>query len=234
MELNYAIAFLAGLLSFLAPCVLPLLPGYLAYLGGVKVSDVGSHRRAVVINALLFVLGFAVLFSLLGVLLNTLLEAVAYDVQLWLARLGGLLVIFFGLYLAGLFNIPLLEKEFKLSSSKLGQKAGYGRSFLFGFAFAAGWTPCVGPVLGAILGLAAAQPSMAFGLLLTYSLGLGLPFLLLALFTTPIMSWLRRSSRILMIARVVFGILLIAMGILVFTQNLNLLGGFEIIGVPKL
>ena len=106
-------AFLGGLISFLAPCVLPIIPGFLAYLAGASTTEVGSKRKDIFVNSVFFVLGFSSVFALLGVLLNTLLEGIAYDVQTWLSRIGGVMIIFFGLYLVGLIKIPFLEKEYK-------------------------------------------------------------------------------------------------------------------------
>ena len=175
-----------------------------------------------------FVLGFSIVFSVLGVLLNTILSGVAYDVQRWLGRLGGAIIIFFGLYLAGLVSMPFLEREYKF---RIGTRAHsrYLTSLLFGFAFAAGWTPCVGAVLGAILGLAAATPGAAFSLLMAYSLGLGLPFLLVGLFTAEAGGWIARYSRIFQYVRVAFGILLVLLGILVFTSRLNVIANFDLL-----
>jgi len=227
MELNIAIAFLAGLVSFLAPCVLPLIPGFLAYLAGASLGEAKARRREIFFNSLFFVLGFAVVFSLLGILLNTLLEGVAYDVQLWLSRIGGVLIILFGLYLTGLLKLKFLERDYKFSI-KFRLQSRYLTSFLFGLAFAAGWTPCVGPVLGAILGLAASQPGSAFILLLSYSIGLGLPFLIVGLFAGQASNFINKYAKWLVYVNIVFGIILIALGVLVFTQSLNiLLGGFD-------
>src|SRR3989344_5763774 len=107
----------AGLVSFLSPCVLPLIPGYLAYLAGASVGDGGRRRREIFVHSVLFVLGFSLVFALLGVLLNTVLSRVAYDVQIWLSRIGGVIIIAFGVYLMGLFKIPWLEREYRLSVS---------------------------------------------------------------------------------------------------------------------
>ena len=186
-------AFLGGLISFLAPCVLPIIPGFLAYLAGASTTDTGSKRKEIFINSVFFVLGFGIIFALLGVLLNTLLESIAYDVQIWLSRVGGVMIIFFGLYLVGLIKIPFLEREYKMSvHTKF--KSRYVTSFLFGLAFAAGWTPCVGPALGVILGLAATAPGSAFVLLLTYALGLGIPFLIVGAFTGQATEFINRHT----------------------------------------
>jgi cytochrome c-type biogenesis protein len=226
-SLGLVTAFLAGLVSFLAPCVLPLIPGFLAYLaGGVDPAQV--RRRDVFINSVFFVLGFSLVFAALGVLLNTLLEAVAYDVQVWLARVGGALIIIFGLYLVGLIRIPFLEREHKFNLKHRFQSR-YLTSFVFGLAFAAGWTPCVGPALGIILGLAATAPGSAFALLLAYSLGLGLPFLLVGWFAAEASVWFSRYARAFLIINRVFGVILVGLGILVFTQKLNLIANWELL-----
>ncbi|MDP3769486.1 MAG: cytochrome c biogenesis protein CcdA [Candidatus Sungbacteria bacterium] len=230
-------AFLGGLISFLAPCVLPIIPGFLAYLAGASTKDTGSKRKEIFINSIFFVLGFSVIFALLGVLLNTLLEHIAYDVQTWLSRIGGVMIIFFGLYLIGLIKIPFLEKEHKFGVktkfsakgiSVLGEKsARYATSFLFGLAFAAGWTPCVGPALGVILGLAATQPGSAFILLLTYALGLGIPFLIVGAFTGQAADIINRHLAAFKYLNIIFGVILLALGVLIFTQKLSLIANFE-------
>lgn len=219
-------AFLGGLVSFLAPCVLPIIPGFLAYLAGSSTAEAGSKRKEIFINSVFFVLGFGIVFALLGVLLNTLLENIAYDVQTWLSRIGGVMIIFFGLYLVGLIKIPFLEKEYKFRV-KTKFKSRYATSFLFGLAFAAGWTPCVGPALGVILGLAATQPGSAFILLLTYALGLGIPFLIVGAFTGQAVEFINRHAVGLKYLNIVFGVILLALGVLIFTQKLSLIANFE-------
>src|SRR3989344_5528332 len=234
-------AFLGGLISFLAPCVLPIIPGFLAYLAGTTTSEAQRNLpagRQVFLNSAFFVLGFGIVFALLGVLLNTILENIAYDVQVWLSRIGGVMIIFFGLYLVGLIKIPFLDKEYKFGvntkfSAEGGSTSGgksfhrYATSFLFGLAFAAGWTPCVGPALGVILGLAATAPGSAFILLLTYALGLGIPFLLVGAFTGQAAEFINRHATGLKYLNIVFGIILLALGILIFTQKLSLIANFE-------
>ena len=219
-------AFIGGLVSFLAPCVLPIIPGFLAYLAGASTLETGPKRKEIFINSVFFVLGFGIVFALLGVLLNTLLEGVAYDAQKWLSRIGGVMVIFFGLYLVGLVRIPFLEKEHKFSV-KTKFKSRYVASFLFGLAFAAGWTPCVGPALGVILGLAATQPGSAFILLFTYALGLGIPFLIVGAFTGQAAEFINRHAVGLKYLNIIFGIILLALGILIFTQKLSLIANFS-------
>jgi len=228
MALTIGVAFIAGIVSFLAPCVLPLVPGYLAYLAGSTSLDDPTRKKTIFVNSIFFVLGFSVLFALLGVLLNTVLEAVAYDVQIWLARVGGILIIAFGLYLTGLIHIGFLEREHKFTIKRR-FNSRYLTSFLFGAAFAAGWTPCVGAVLGGILALAVSQPGSSFALLLSYSLGLGLPFLLVGAFTAQASQLIIKYSRWLKPINIVFGVLLIALGVLVFTQSLNLIANFDLV-----
>ena len=224
MGITIFIAFFAGLVSFLSPCVLPIIPGFLAYLGGASFAEYQKKRWSIFFNALLFVLGFSLIFALLGVLLNTVLDAVAYDIQLWLSRVGGAIVIFFGLYLVGLIRIPWLERGYKFQVS--GFKSRYLTSFLFGAAFAAGWTPCVGAVLGGILGIAATAPGSAFVLLMSYSLGLGLPFLIVGLFVEKADALIRKYIYLVKYINIIFGLMLIGIGVLAFTQRLNILASY--------
>lgn len=228
-DIGISVALLAGLVSFLSPCVLPIVPGFLAYLAGTSTEGDGSRKRfAIFFNSLFFVLGFAVVFAALGVLLNTVLEVVAYEVQVWLARIGGAVVIFFGLYLVGVISHKWLQRDHKLKvTKKFGNR--YITSFVFGSAFAVGWTPCVGAALGAILGLAASQPGTAFVLLMAYSIGLGVPFLLVGLFTEQASGLIEKHAVKLKYVNFVFGLILIALGVLVFTQNLNLIASFDFV-----
>ncbi len=218
-------AFIGGLVSFLAPCVLPIIPGFLAYLAGGSTIDTGSKRREIFINSVFFVLGFGIVFSLLGILLNTLLSNIAYDVQIWLSRIGGIMIIFFGLYLVRLIKIPFLEKEYKFGVKRK-FKSRYLTSFMFGLAFAVGWTPCVGPALGVILGIAAREPGSAFLLLLTYALGLGIPFLIVGAFTGQATEFINRHAKGLNYLNIVFGVILLILGVLIFTQKLAVIANF--------
>lgn len=226
-EVSYTIAFIAGLVSFLSPCVLPIIPGFLAYLAG-SATDGQINRKEVFLNSLFFVIGFSVVFAALGVMLSTILSNIAYDVQIWLSRIGGLIIIFFGLYLTKLIKVPWLDREHKLSV-KVKFKSKYVTSFLFGFAFAAGWTPCVGAALGAILALAATNPATSFSLLLFYALGLGIPFLIVGLFTGQAIKVIQKFEKLLKYLNISFGVLLILLGILVFTQYLNLVANFDLV-----
>lgn len=229
VEISIIVAFIGGLVSFLSPCMLPIIPGFLAYLAGASLGESKSKRRDIFLNSLFFVIGFSLIFAALGVLLNSILSRVAYDVQVWLARIGGSIIIIFGLYLVGLIEIPFLEREYKFKV--VGRfKSKYLTSFLFGSALAAGWTPCVGVAFGSILGIAAIEPGLAFYLLLSYSLGLGVPFLLVGLFTSQASNFINnvtiRYAKLFKYINIVFGIILIILGILAFTQNLNLIANF--------
>ena len=226
VDVSLGIAFVAGLISFFAPCILPIIPGFLAYLGGATTEKMdGAKRLSVFINSVFFVLGFASVFALLGVLLNTVLESIAYDVQTWLARVGGAVIIFFGLYLAHVIKVPFLDREHKMQV-KTKFSSRYLTSFVFGAAFAAGWTPCVGAALGAILGLAASHPGTAFTLLMSYALGLGVPFLIVGLFASQATAFFSKHGIFFARLNVAFGWILVALGILVFTQYLNIIANW--------
>ena len=219
---------MAGVVSFLAPCVLPIIPGFLAYLAGSTSQDSTSRRRDIFVNSVFFVLGFSIVFALLGILLQTALANVGAQVQLWLSRAAGAVIIFFGLYLLGLIKLAFLERDYKMSV-KHKFKSRYATSFVFGIAFAVGWTPCAGAVLGSILGLAASAPVSAFFLLLSYALGLGVPFLIVGLFTAQAASWIEKFGDAFTYINRAFGLLLIVLGVLVFTQELSLVGNFNFV-----
>jgi len=225
-QVGLLFAFTAGLISFAAPCVLPLIPGYLAYLAGTSLNEAEHNRKKIFLNSVFFVLGFSLVFAILGVLLNTLLERYAYDVQEWLGRIGGTLIIFFGLYLTGIIKLNFLDKEYKLNVKKR-FNSQYLTSAVFGAAFAVGWTPCVGAVLGGILALAVTQPGSAFSLLMAYSIGFGIPFLIVGLFANKASEILKKFSKASKVINIIFGIMLIVLGVLIFTQNLSRIANFE-------
>lgn len=215
------LAFIAGLISFLSPCVLPLIPGFLAYLAGTKV---GKSRLKVFMNSVMFVLGFSSIFAILGVLLNTTLQSISFQVQVWLSRIAGIIILIFAFYILGLIRIKFLEKEHKFRIKSF--SISYITSFFFGAAFAVGWTPCVGAVLGAVLALTITKPGIAFFLLLSYALGLGLPFLLVGAFTAQALRLINKYQRFMKYFNLVVGILLLILGILVFTNNLTLIANW--------
>lgn len=221
VEITFFIAFIAGIISFFAPCIIPLVPAFLGFLAGQKVEK--ASRWKLFGHTFLFVLGFGVVFSLVGVLLNSILSNVAYTAQIWLGRVAGVIIILFGFYLLGFIKPEFLQREHKFRVPKIGNRAV--SSFLFGAAFAVGWTPCVGAVLGSILALAAAMPSDAFVLLLSYSLGLGIPFLIVGLFAHSFVGWIQRHGTFLKYFNVVVGLLVVFLGVLVFTNKLALVAG---------
>lgn len=234
VEATIPVAFAAGLLSFASPCMLPLVPAFIGYLSGVSLKEMeeaGARKRArVFVHSGFFVLGFALIFSAFGVLLNTVLAGASYDVRVWAGRIGGVLIILFGLELLGLLKIPLPRRGRQLDVSKwLGVRSSYPSSFAFGAAFAVGWTPCVGVVLGSVLTLAAVSPGNAFGLLLAYTIGLGIPFLLAGLFTDRFSGFIQSHRAGWRHVGTASGVFLIAVGVLVFTNNLNLLANFFVL-----
>ena len=224
--LTIAAAFVAGLLSFASPCVLPILPGFLTYLGGIGLKEgMKASKGRIFLNAIAYVLGFSFVFSLLGVLLNGVLSNLTADATTWLSRLGGTIIIIFGLYVIGLIKFDFLQTEHRL---KPGQhsKYPYFFSFLFGASFAVGWSPCVGAILGAVLTLAATMPGQSFTLLWAYSLGLGIPFLLAGAFVAEARELIRHSAPIMQYVNIVSGVLLIILGIMVFTLTLSSIANF--------
>lgn len=185
-----------------------------------------KHRWQVFTSSIFFVLGFSTVFAIAGILLQTVLSSVSYSAQKWMARVGGVLIILFGLYLLGLIKVGFLEKEHKISVKKK-FKFVYLTSFIFGAAFAVGWTPCVGAVLGAVLTLAATSPSVALPMLIAYSLGLGMPFLLVGLFADRAGIWINKTGSWIKYLNYVFGAILVFVGILVFTSQLSLIASFS-------
>ncbi len=179
-------------------------------------------------SSVFFVLGFSVVFSILGILLQTVLSNSSYTVQQWLGYLGGAVIILFGLFLLKLFTPAFLQRDHKFAVKRR-FKSHYVTSFVFGAAFAVGWTPCVSAALGAILALATTASGSAFVLLLAYTLGIGIPFLIVGLFTRQAEQLIAKAGRWLVYVQYVFGILLIGIGILVFTGQLNRVANLEFV-----
>jgi cytochrome c-type biogenesis protein len=222
-------AFVAGLLSFLSPCVLPLVPGYVSLISGASVDDLQSSDRrmlgTVMLHSVTFILGFSFVFIVLGAV-ATGLGQVFTEYHHVLARIAGIIIIIFGLHLTGLLKIKALYADKRLHDVK-GSSSALG-SFVVGFAFAFGWTPCIGPILAAILALASEQDKVVKGVLLLaiYSLGLAVPFLLTSIGIDRFLSFYGKFRRHLHTVEVVSGILLIAVGVLIFMNNLRLLSGY--------
>jgi cytochrome c-type biogenesis protein len=222
IEVSFLYALAGGLVSFLSPCVLPLVPPYLSYLAGVTLDDLTADdgwavRRRAVLTALLFVAGFTTVFVLLGATASALGNAVRQHLQA-LSTIAGILVIGMGLHFLGLFRIGLLYREARFT---VGRSAGVFGAYAMGLAFAFGWTPCIGPVLAAILAVAGSEASLARGaaLLAAYSAGLGIPFILAALAMNPFVALLKRM-------RSRFGYVEKGMGVLLVLSGIAFLGGW--------
>jgi cytochrome c-type biogenesis protein len=225
VALGFLVAFFAGLLSFLSPCVLPLVPSYVGFITGMTLPEVTGRRRAALTHALLFVAGFSLIFVLLGASATALGRALNYY-QVWLQRVGGVLIILFGLMCLGVFKGGLLTQERRIHLER--KPVGYLGSLLVGMAFAAGWTPCIGPVLGAILGLAATSGDVTrgMGLLAVYSAGLALPFLIAAVAVESFLDWFQRFRRFLPWVMRISGVLLIVVGVLLVSGEFTRLAGW--------
>ena len=235
-EITLAVAVLAGLASFVAPCILPMIPAFLAYISGTTLSELNQkngsntviiNRTNIVLNSVFFVIGFSVVFSTLGVIINSMLSTSAGELVEGLNQVGGIIIIGFGVFLllSTKINKLNMEKKFFPKSSK----SSYPMSFVFGLAFAVGWTPCVGPILGTILTLAATTPSVAFNLLLLYSLGLGIPFILIGVFYSRATRIIRSMSKHLKYYNVILGGFIVLLGILVFTNQLAYIANFPLL-----
>jgi cytochrome c-type biogenesis protein len=222
------LAFVAGIFSFLSPCVLALVPAYIGYLGGRAAGGEvnGGQRLIIFFHGAFFVLGFSVvfiLFNIIGFGIGRLL----YDFQTWLGRIGGFVIIVFGLHMLGVFRIPFLEYDTRVQQMP-DRRWGFLSSSLMGVFFAAGWSPCIGPVLGAIMTLAATGNSLPYAVCLgvAYSVGLGIPFLLAALGITWVTTILRKYGRVMRWTEILMGGLLIVVGILMMFGLSNLFASF--------
>jgi len=220
MEVTLPLAFLAGLASFLSPCVFSLVPAYVGYLSGRAVAanplNINNNRLETLTHGLAFVLGFSVVFILLGVAASA-LGGLLYNLRDWLAKIGGVVVILFGLHMTGILRIKFLEYDLRPQNSQ-DQQRSYVSSAILGVFFSAGWSPCVGPVLGAILTLAARGGNIAQGiqLLTSYSAGLAIPFLIAALGVGWVTNILRRYQKVLHYIEVAMGVVLIIVGLMLF------------------
>jgi len=229
LDIGLAVAFGAGVLSFLSPCVLPLVPSYLSFISGVSVDDLSAGgvpaRRTAFVHSLFFVLGFSLVFLALGAS-ATLLGAVFRQNQLLIARIGGVLIVLFGLYLLGLRPGLFLQRERRIHLKD--RPLGYLGSTLVGVTFGAGWSPCIGPILGGILTFAATRQTMGEGLMLlaVYSLGLAVPFLLSSLALSWFFSAFARFRKYLPWVERVSGALLVLVGILLITGRFTALAGW--------
>lgn len=221
-SVGFAIAFAAGLLSFLSPCVLPLIPSYVTFVTGLTIDDVQRSRRITLIHSLLFVTGFTLIFLALGATATTLGRLMGYNRE-WVGRIGGVVVIALGLYLLGVFNFSLFARERRLHIAT--KPLGYLGTLFVGMAFAAGWTPCIGPILGAVLTYTASSADLNRGLvlLLAYSLGLAVPFVIAALMIDRFIGVFQRYRGALVWTSRIAGALLIGVGLLMLTDTMRLL-----------
>jgi cytochrome c-type biogenesis protein len=236
------VALAAGVLSFLSPCVLPIVPPYLAYMGGISMGDMTGTsgavvaRRRVIVPALFFVMGLSTIFLLLGFTASAFGTFVLQN-QLLLARISGVVIIIFGLHFLGVFRIAILDREMRMDAGDRGGSAA--GAYVLGLAFAFGWTPCIGPQLGAILSLAAQEGSMERGTLLlgVYALGLGLPFLLAAIYIERSMVFMAKLKKHMKLIERLMGTLLLIVGLALLTGAFTdfsywMLETYEVLGLP--
>ena len=227
-NVTIGLAFIAGLASFLSPCVLSLVPAYIGYLSGRAAGGEtsGKNRWATFSHGVAFVLGFSLVFILFNILAAA-LGLILNDVRTWLAKIGGLIIIIFGLHMIGVFRIPFLEYDVRIHT-KVDRRWGYLSSALLGIFFSAGWSPCIGPVLGWIMTFSINGGSIIKGTALgvAYSAGLAIPFLLAALGIGWVSTLLRRFSRVMRVVEIIMGLLLIVVGILLILGSFNILAGY--------
>jgi cytochrome c-type biogenesis protein len=227
-NVTVGLAFLAGLASFLSPCVLSLVPAYIGYLGGRAAGGEaeGKNRWVTFTHGIAFVLGFSVVFILFNIIASA-LGVVLFDLRLWLAKIGGIIVVIFGLHMIGVFRIPFLEYDLRVHN-QVENNLGHLSSFLMGIFFSAGWSPCVGPILGSIMTFAINGGSILTGVLLgaAYSAGLAIPFLVAALGIGWVSTILKRFAKVMRITEIVMGIFLVLVGVLLFLGSFNILANY--------
>ncbi|HEX2980026.1 MAG TPA: cytochrome c biogenesis protein CcdA [Anaerolineaceae bacterium] len=232
MNLSVGLAFLAGLASFLSPCVFSLVPAYIGYLSGRAVAIQGTpgqtapRRWETLAHGLAFVLGFSLVFILLGVAVSA-LGGILYDLREWISKIGGIVVVLFGLHMTGIFRIPFLDYDLRPQNTSERNRS-YFSSALMGVFFSAGWSPCVGPVLGAILTLALNEGSILTGvqMLSAYSAGMAIPFLLAALGIGWVTVILRRYAKAMHYVEIVMGVILIVVGVMLFLGIFQLMARY--------
>ena len=242
VETSVLISALAGVGSFFSPCILPIIPAFVSYLSGTALKEMQnqnpglnspsialkqSTRLNIFLNTVYFVLGFSLVFAIMGVILNSFLANIATGFQTTFQVIGGAVIIAFGGYLILSTKLRMLNFEKKMTNLPR-FKTTYLTSFVFGAAFASGWTPCVGPILGTTLTLAATSPGAAYNSLLAYSLGLGLPFLITGAFFSQSTKLIRKMVKHLKYFNPLMGAILIILGILVLTNQLSIIGNFPL------
>ncbi|MCL5977773.1 MAG: cytochrome c biogenesis protein CcdA [Nitrospirae bacterium] len=230
-NVSLLMAFGGGLLSFFSPCVLPVIPSYVSYITGISFEDLtgeqdkGRIRKVTLKNSLSFIAGFSLIFILLGAS-SSFLGSILSDYQDTVRKIGGVLIVVMGLYIAGILKIGFLMQDKRLHLQN--KPAGLLGSFFVGTAFAAGWTPCIGPILGSILLYASTANSVTSGieLLTAYALGLGIPFLITSLAINTALSYFKKINRYMRVVSVVSGLFLVVVGILLFTGTFNVLSQY--------
>lgn len=238
LDLSLAIpAFIAGILTFLTPCTLPLVPGYLGFISGTSIEDLKNPEKAkevrwkIFLNGAFFIIGFSLVFIAFGILAGFAGRALV-PYRIWLTRIGGIFVILFGLFMLNILKLPFLQAEKQIHVAGVFKRGRPVNSMILGSAFGFGWTPCVGPILGSVLLLASTSATALKGavLLLFFSLGLAIPFLLIAVSIGGALRYIEKFARYLNVISIIGGIFLIILGILLFTNNMGLLTsyGFEL------
>lgn len=231
MDLSLVIpAFIAGILTFLAPCTLPLVPGYLGFISGASLEDLKDPEKAkkarwkIFLNGVFFVVGFSLVFIVLGTLAGFAGRALV-PYRIWLTRIGGIFVIIFGLLMVNVLKLPFLQSGRQFRAPSVFKRGKPVNSLILGSAFGFGWTPCVGPILGSILLLASTSATALQGaiMLSIFSLGLAIPFLLIAIGIGSASKHIEKFSKYLSVVSVIGGIFLIILGILLLTNNIGLL-----------
>ena len=223
-------SFVAGLFTFLAPCTLPLVPAYLGFISGVATDDFNdpakarAARRKIILNGAFFILGFSTVFILFGTLAGFLGQGLA-PYRMWFGRVGGALVVLFGLFMLGVFRLPFFETEHRIKMPAFLTVGKPVSSLAIGSAFALGWTPCVGPILGSILLLASASSTALQGALLlaVFSAGLAMPFLLIAIGFSKASGYIEKLAKYLQWVSIIGGVFLIVLGVLLMTDNFSVL-----------
>lgn len=225
-DVSFPLAFLAGILSFLSPCVLPLVPAYVSFITGLSLDELKSAPRLskTLGSTIAFVAGFSTIFVSLGAS-SSYIGGFLIEYQDYLRIAGGILTIIFGLFIAGFFRLDFLMREKRFHIGK--GPAGYAGAFFIGMSFAAGWTPCIGPILGSILIYASSQASAAYGfkLLSVYSLGLAVPFILAALAINAFLSYTKKIHRFMRVIMIISGLILIIFGVMLLTNRIGQLAG---------
>lgn len=229
-DVSYSLSFLAGVLSFLSPCVMPLVPSYVSFITGISFEDLtGESDRArvrflTITNSLAFILGFSAIFMSLGAS-SSAIGRFLFDYQESIRIIGGILIIIFGLFVMGFLKMDFLSREKKFHLS--GRPTGYVGAFLIGMTFAAGWTPCIGPILGSILLYASTKGSAAYGikLLAVYSLGLAIPFFISSLAFNSFLSYSKKIQKYMRVIMIISGALLIIFGIMLLMNKVSQLTG---------